>query len=117
MHRPTRDLDLLGTGEPDIDHFVCVFRDLCVQAVEDDGMIFMTDSVSATKLKEDEEYEGIRMRFDAKLGSARIPIQVDIGFGDAITPESVLIDFPTVLELPAPTLQSYPRETVVAEKF
>lgn len=51
------------------------------------------------------------MRFDAKLDSARIPIQVDIGFGDAITPESVLIDFPTVLELPDPTLQSYPLET------
>ncbi len=116
-HRPTRDLDLLGTGEPDIDRFVYVFRELCVQAVEDDGLIFMADSVSATKLKEDEEYEGIRVRFDAKLGSARIPIQVDIGFGDAITPESVLIDFPTVLELPAPKLQSYPRETVVAEKF
>jgi hypothetical protein len=61
-------------------------------------MIFMADSVSATKLKEDEEYEGIRMRFDAKLGSARIPIQVDIGFGDAITPQSVLIDFSTVLD-------------------
>jgi len=116
-HRPTRDLDLLGTGEPHIDRYVNVFRELCVQAVEDDGLIFMADSVSATKLKEDEEYEGIRIRFDAKLGSARIPIQVDIGFGDAITPESVLVDFPTVLELPAPTLQSYPRETVVAEKF
>jgi hypothetical protein len=116
-HRPTRDLDLLGFGEPDVDHFVNVFRELCDQVVEDDGLIFTADSVSATKLKEHEEYEGIRMRFDAKLGSARIPIQVDIGFGDEITPESVLIDFPTVLKLPAPSLQSYPRETVVAEKF
>lgn len=57
------------------------------------------------------------MRFDAKLGSARIPIQVDIGFGDAITPNAELVVFPTVLELPAPQLQSYPRETVIAEKF
>lgn len=57
------------------------------------------------------------MKFDAFLGSARIPVQVDVGFGDAITPGSQLIVFPTILELPAPQLQSYPRETVVAEKF
>ena len=57
-HRPTRDLDLLGTGEPDIDHFVNVFRELCIQTVEDDGLVFMAESVSATKMKEDEENEG-----------------------------------------------------------
>lgn len=116
-HRPTRDLDLLGTGEPDVDRFVEIFKDLCIQEVENDGLVFVADSVSATKMKEDEEYEGIRMKFDAFLGSARIPVQVDVGFGDAITPGSQLIVFPTVLELPAPQLQSYPRETVVAEKF
>lgn len=116
-HRPTRDLDLLGTGEPEVDRFVEIFQDLCVQVVENDGLVFVVDSVSATKMKEDEEYEGVRMKFDALLGSARIPIQVDVGFGDAITPSSQLIVFPTVLELPAPHLQSYPRETVVAEKF
>jgi predicted nucleotidyltransferase component of viral defense system len=116
-HRPTRDLDLLGTGEPDVDRFVEIFRGLCVQEVENDGLVFVADSVSATKMKEDEEYEGIRIKFDAFLGSARIPVQVDIGFGDAITPSSQLIVFPTVLDLPAPQLQSYPRETVVAEKF
>jgi len=116
-HRPTRDLDLLGTGEPDVDRFVEIFRHLCIQEVENDGLVFVADSVSATKIKEDEEYEGIRMKFDAFLGSARIPVQVDVGFGDAITPGSQLIVFPTVLELPAPQLQSYPKETVVAEKF
>lgn len=116
-HRPTRDLDLLGTGEPDVDRFVELFRELCVQEVENDGLVFVVGSVSATKLKEGEEYEGIRIKFDALLGSARIPVQVDVGFGDAITPSSQLIVFPTVLELPAPQLQSYPRETVVAEKF
>jgi hypothetical protein len=116
-HRPTRDLDLLGTGEPAVERFVEIFREVCVQEVESDGLIFVVDSVSATKMKEDEEYEGIRMKFDALLGSARIPVQVDVGFGDAITPSSQLIVFPTVLDLPAPQLQSYPRETVVAEKF
>ena len=116
-HRPTRDLDLLGMGEPDIQRFVDVFRELCAQKVEDDGLVFVVDSISAARMKEDEEYEGIRMKFNALLGAARIPVQVDIGFGDAITPSSQLIVFPTVLELPAPQLQSYPRETVVAEKF
>lgn len=116
-HRPTRDLDLLGFGQPDIDFFARVFRDLCDQPVEDDGLVFVAETVSASKLKEDEEYEGIRIKFDARLGTARIPIQVDIGFGDAITPAPILLDFPTVLELPAPTLHSYPRETVIAEKL
>jgi len=117
MHRPTRDLDLLGTGEPSVDSFVSLFRELCVQKVVDDGLVFIEDSVSATKMKEDEQYEGLRMKFEAKLSSARIPIQVDIGFGDAITPGARMIVFPTVLALPAPELHSYPRETVVAEKF
>lgn len=116
-HRPTRDLDLHGFGLPDIDHLARVFREICEQTVENDGLVFVVDTVSACKLKEDDEYEGIRIKFDAKLGAARIPIQVDIGFGDAITPEPILIDFPTLLELPPPTLQSYPRETVIAEKF
>ncbi len=104
-------------GEPDIQRFVDVFRELCAQKVEDDGLVFVVDSISAARMKEGEEYEGIRMKFNALMGSARIPVQVDIGFGDAITPSSQLIVFPTVLELPAPQLQSYPRETVVAEKF
>jgi hypothetical protein len=116
-HRPTRDLDLLGKGEPEMVRFVDIFRELCVQIVEDDGLNFLPDSIAATKLKEDEQYEGIRMRFDAKLGTARIPIQVDVGFGDAITPRPSIVVFPTVLALPPPRLQAYPKETVIAEKF
>lgn len=117
LHRPTRDLDLLGTGEPNADHFVSYFRDLCDQRVTDDGLDFLADTVSATRMKEDEEYEGIRIKLEARLGSARIPIQVDIGFGDVITPAEEETTFPTVLDFPAPVLRSYPRETVVAEKF
>jgi hypothetical protein len=71
-HRPTRDLDLLGTGEPDIDRFVEIFRVLCIQEVENDGLIFVADSVSGSKMKEDQEYEGIRLKFEALLGSTRI---------------------------------------------
>ncbi|PQO45246.1 nucleotidyl transferase AbiEii/AbiGii toxin family protein [Blastopirellula marina] len=116
-HRPTRDLDLLGKGLPDIDSFVAIFRELCDLIVEDDGIVFSATSVTASKMKEDEEYEGLRVKFEATLGSARIPVQVDIGFGDAVTPGSEMIEFPTLLNMPAPELATYPRETVVAEKF
>lgn len=117
MHRPTRDLDLLAAGPPTIETFIDIFRELCAQPVEDDGLVFAADTVTATRIKEEEEYEGIRMRFEANLSSARIPIQVDLGFGDAVTPNALPLVFPSILELPAPELLSYPRETVVAEKF
>ena len=117
LHRPTRDLDLLGSGEPHMDSFVACFRELCEHRVADDGLDFLANTVTATRMKEDEEYEGIRLKLEVRLGSARIPLQVDIGFGDAITPAAETTTFPTVLDFPSPTLQSYPRETVVAEKF
>jgi hypothetical protein len=71
----------------------------------------------ATQIKEDEEYQGIRLRTEARLENARIPIQIDIGFGDAITPEPIEVEYPTYLDLPKPILLAYPRETVIAEKF
>ena len=117
LHRPTRDLDLLGSGPPDIEHFITCFRDLCTQQVTDDGLVFWADSVTANRMKEGEEYEGIRMKLEANLDSARIPVQVDVGFGDAITPAAETITFPTLLGFPAAKLRSYPRETVIAEKF
>jgi predicted nucleotidyltransferase component of viral defense system len=116
-HRPTRDLDLLGHGDPDPDRFQEILRDICRQEVEDDGLDFQADSVHAERMKEDEEYQGLRLKLTAMLASARIPIQIDIGFGDAIHPGPDDITYPTLLGLPAPTLKAYPRETVVAEKF
>ncbi|QDT62515.1 hypothetical protein SV7mr_50630 [Stieleria bergensis] len=117
QHRPTRDLDLLGAGAPDLERFEDCFRSLCNQKVDEDGLVFVSETVTANRMKEAEEYEGIRMKLEAQLVSARIPIQVDIGFGDAITPAAVTTKFPTVLNFPSPELLSYPRETVVAEKF
>lgn len=116
-HRPTRDLDLLGTGTPSPQEFEQLFRDVCDQPVEDDGLIFLADTVQAAVMKEDEQYEGLRLKFEARLASARIPIQIDVGFGDAITPAADEILYPAILDFPAPTLMTYPRETVVAEKF
>lgn len=116
-HRPTRDLDLLGHGDPTPDRFQQIFRDICQQAVEDDGLEFQPETVHAERMKEDEEYQGLRLKLQAKLASARIPIQVDIGFGDAVNPEPEELTYPPLLDLPAPILKAYPRETVVAEKF
>jgi hypothetical protein len=116
-HRPTRDLDLLGRGEPSIERLAAVFRDVCAAAVEDDGLVFDPETVAVGRIKEDQEYEGVRVECVVKLGQARIDLQVDVGFGDAVTPGPVTVKYPALLDLPAPELAAYPRETVVAEKF
>ena len=116
-HRPTRDADLLGFGENTEAHLVEVFRALCELEVEDDGLIFDSQSVQAALIREEMEYGGIRVRLAATLGNARIPIQVDVGFGDAVTPGPDEVDYPTLLDLPGPHLRVYSRESVIAEKF
>lgn len=116
-HRPTRDLDLLGYGLPEPATFASVFREICQLEVEEDGLEFQKESVQAEQMREGEDYEGLRIKLLARLGTARIPIQIDIGFGDAITPSPDEILYPTLLEFPAPQLRVYPRETVIAEKF
>lgn len=115
-HRPTRDVDLLGFGSSEISDIEKVFRDICNVETED-GLIFKADTVKGAEIKEGQEYHGVRILFAAFLGKARINLQVDVGFGDAVTPEPETINFPTVLDFPAPSLQAYPKETVVAEKF
>jgi predicted nucleotidyltransferase component of viral defense system len=116
-HRSTRDLDLLGRGEPSTARLKQIFQEVCSLKVVDDGLTFPADAVRAGQIKEDDEYQGIRLRIDARMGSARIPLQIDIGFGDAVTPGPQEVTYPTLLEFPAPTLEAYPRETVIAEKF
>ena len=115
--RGTRDIDLLGFGESDIKALEDVFRELCHVAVEDDGIIFYRDSVKAEDIRDQLEYGGTRMCFTADLAGAKISMQVDVGFGDAVTPDACEADFPTILDQPSPRLRVYPPETVVAEKF
>ena len=115
--RPTRDLDLLGSGDNDTEAIAETFRVICAQPVADDGVIFDVAALEAAPIREEAEYGGVRVRTTATIDGARIPIQVDIGFGDAITPAPVEIDYPTLLDAPAPHLRVYPVETVVAEKF
>jgi hypothetical protein len=116
-HRPTRDIDLLGTGECSPDYLATVFREIMTTDVEEDGLVFDPNSIVAALIKEAQEYEGVRITADAKLENARIRIRVDIGFGDAITPAPVTIEFPSLLDFVSPRLKAYPKETVVAEKF
>ena len=116
LHRPTKDLDLLGSGAPDLDRLAGVFRDVCGIAVEDDGVTFDPKTVAARRIKEDAEYEGVRVTMRASIGSAKLELQIDVGFGDAVTPAASEINFPTLLGAESVRILAYPRETVVAEK-
>jgi predicted nucleotidyltransferase component of viral defense system len=118
-HRATRDADLLSFGDSTPARIEDIFRELCVIDVIADGLEFAVDSVASSRIKADCEYQGVRITIIAYLAGTRtrIPVQVDVGFGDAITPNPVSVEFPALLNFPAPRVLSYPRETVVAEKF
>lgn len=116
-HRATRDADLLGYGADDAATLISVFRDICA-IDESDGIAFDVDSVSASTIRDDNEYGGIRVTLLGRIGNARIPIQVDIGFGDAVTPAPEQITYPVLIkDFPAPELRACPIYTVVAEKY
>jgi len=116
-HRATRDLDLLGFGDPSIDRIRAVLSDLISLEVDDDGLIFDPSTLEVDPIREDQEYGGIRAVVVAVLAGARVRLQIDVGFGDVVTPDAIDIAFPTLLDLPAPRLRAYTRETVVAEKL
>ncbi len=115
--RPTRDIDLLARVENTVEAVVPIFREVCGAAVEPDGMVFDPATVAGTVIKEDADYSGVRVTFLGTLQNARVAMQIDLGFADVVTPGPVPTDYPVILELPAPRLSGYPRETVVAEKF
>ena len=116
-HRPTRDVDFLGLGDSSEAGLQAIFCELCDIPVEDDGLTLMADSVQVEVIRDETEYGGIRVKLFGDLAGARVPIQADIGFGDAVTPEARETEYPTLLGNPAPHLRAYPRETVVAEKY
>jgi predicted nucleotidyltransferase component of viral defense system len=115
-HRPTRDVDFLGFGDPSIDVLLSRFREIAANPA-DDGLTYDAASLAAQPIREDQHYGGIRLRTTAALAGARIPIVIDIGFGDATEPGLQEIDLPVLLGMPAPHLLAYPPETVIAEKF
>ena len=115
-HRPTKDLDLLGQGSSAIGDVEQTIRGIC-EIQEADGLAFDSASIEGTKIKEDDEYDGVRIKLLADLDGARIPMQIDIGFGDAVYPEPELAAFPVLLPMEAPLIRAYPREASIAEKF
>jgi hypothetical protein len=116
-HRPTRDIDLLGYGPSDIQEMLEVFRSTSAIAVESDGIIFQEELVTAMAIKENNVYPGIRVVVRGQLDSAHVNVQIDIGFGDAVTPAAESIIIPSLLDLPATEMLAYPVETVIAEKY
>lgn len=117
LHRPTRDLDLLGFGDASEERLVGVFRNVCDQPVDNDGMSFDAKTVTGAPIRDEHAYAGIRLRIAATLGNARLKLQVDVGFGDVVTPEARIETYPTLLDSPAPQLRVYSPESVVAEKL
>ncbi|MQW88650.1 nucleotidyl transferase AbiEii/AbiGii toxin family protein [Sinorhizobium saheli] len=115
-HRGTRDLDLLGFGSPEPDPMLETFREILAQEV-DDGVMFDADTLRVDRIREELEYGGLRLRAVASISGARINLMIDIGFGDALEPGAEMLDYPSMLDFPAPRLRAYARETVIAEKF
>ena len=115
--RPTRDIDLLGRTSNDLEGVENIFAGICRQAVADDGLIFDAATVMTERISEDADYEGVRVRFQGRLGNARIAMQIDIGFSDVVTPAPLSVVYPVMLDQPAPQLTAYNRETAIAEKL
>jgi hypothetical protein len=115
--RPTMDIDLLGRTNNDMSLLISNITDILSVDVEPDGLSFFPDDITAERITEDAEYEGIRIWFPAKLDTMTLNMQIDIGFGDVIYPGPEKSEIPTILEFPAPFLLCYSRESSIAEKF
>lgn len=116
-HRPTHDADFLGFGSAELPHIEALFREVC-QIQVDDGMVFQPETVKADEIRKEANYAGVRVTLVGLLNGARCPVQLDIGFGDAVVPGPDEVDYPTILsDMPEPHLRVYPRYTVVAEKL
>jgi hypothetical protein len=117
LYRPTRDLDFTGYGSSEPVDVLKAFGEICRCPVEDDAVTFDSSTLTAEPIRDAAEYGGLRVRFHATLGNARIPMQIDIGFGNAIVPQACDADYPTLLDFPAPRIRAYPQEAVIAEKL
>ena len=115
-HRPTRDIDFLGFGDPSPEAMLNTFREICAVSIED-GVEFDVAALRVDQIREELEYGGLRIRTIATVGGARVNVVIDVGFGDAVEPGIEETELPVLLDLPAPRLRAYARETVIAEKF
>ena len=117
LSRPTMDIDLLGLIDNSIEDIVAVTKNICTQEVEPDGITFDPSGIEGERITEDADYGGVRVRFRGSLGTAHITMQLDIGFGDMVISAVDSLEYPTILDLPAPKLRGYSKESTIAEKF
>jgi len=115
--RPTRDIDLMGHGNNDLDSVIRIFKEIVAFDIKEDCIVFVPDQIEGLRIKEDDEYEGVRVLVPGALSGAQFKVQIDIGFGDAVTPPPVIAAFPRMLNMQPFSLLTYPPETVFAEKL
>lgn len=115
--RPTRDADLLGFGDLSDEALIGIFREVCETQVEPDAMEYLVDSIQIAPIRPEDAYGGKRVTLQSRLGPARLRLQLDIGIGDAVTPEPETIDYPSLLGFPGARLRAYRPETAIAEKL
>lgn len=115
--RATRDADLLGFGEITVQSLTQMFTDVCRIEVEPDGLEFLPSSIRVSPIREEDAYGGMRATLEARLGKARLHVQVDVGIGDDVSPDPVWLEYPALLDLPRPRLRAYRPETAIAEKL
>ncbi len=115
-NRVTRDADFLSHGESAEDHLKAVFAEI-LSIRTDDGLVFDTDAITTSPIREAQEYGGVRLKTTAYIARTRIPITIDIGFGDAIANPGYTIDYPSLLDMPTANIRAYPPSSVIAEKF
>jgi hypothetical protein len=115
--RPTRDIDLMGRGANDLDSIIRIFKDIASLDIKDDCVVFFPDQIEGFRIKEDDEYEGIRILIAGALNGATFKVQIDVGFGDSVTPSPVRASFPRILDMQSFSLLMYQPETVFAEKL
>ncbi|HEC93030.1 MAG TPA: nucleotidyl transferase AbiEii/AbiGii toxin family protein [Candidatus Atribacteria bacterium] len=115
--RTTLDIDFLANYDKRIATIEKIVKEICNVSVTPDGLVFDAGTIKGQRIKEEMEYEGVRVKFIGLLGRSRIPMQIDVGFGDAVYPAPKVIDYPVILDFPKPHLRGYPPESIVSEKF
>lgn len=115
--RPTSDIDLSGEKAQNIEQLEQKAKVCCEVEVEEDGLVFIPASVTGEEIRENQSYKGVRIKFQGKLGNAKIPMQIDIGFGDVISPAPVWIEYPVLLDGEPLKLLAYTLDSAIAEKY
>jgi predicted nucleotidyltransferase component of viral defense system len=117
LHRTTWDADFLDLESPSLERLSSVFKKICEIKTKADGLYFLSESVQAEEIRGRAAFRGIRINLTGMLGKAKIPLQIDIGYGDALVPPAKFIRFPVLLSFPAPRIKACAPETLIAEKF